>query len=219
MHIDKLEIRQSPYVGVFCRVTDELALVPADISKKELDKVKEFDVEIVRATVADSVLLGVLLAGHGSRFVVPELLSRGERDFFASRGISVLETGNLAYGNLVSMNQNGGIVSGMVDKKVFTQIQKFFKGTKLVHSSFSCTDIVGASIVATNKGFIVNPRITEKEFSLLKKVFNVNGKATTANYGDVFIGNNVVANSSAVFVGSATTGTELLRIDEGLRGE
>jgi len=55
-------------------------------------------------------------------------------------------------------------------------------------------------------------RVTqEDEFMELKKIFNVDGKATTANYGDPFVGNDVVANSKAAVVGAYTSGHELIR--------
>ena len=218
MDIDKITVRESPYPGVFCSVNEELALVPKDIKKKELLQLKKFDVEIIKTKAADSILLGVLLKGVGNKFVAPELLSEEEEDFFSSKGIEVLQLGNKAYGNMMALNKNGGIVSAGVEKKFFSQIQDFF-GIKLKHESFSCTDLVGSSIVVTDKGFIVNPEINEKEFSMLKKLFRVNGRATTANYGDIFVGNDVIANSQQVFVGSYTSGTELMRIDEGFRGD
>jgi putative translation initiation factor eIF-6 len=217
MYIDRLKIRDSPYIGVFCMITEDVALVPKDIKKKELEKIKKFDAEIIKANVADSILLGVLMAGTGTRFIVPELLSREEEELFSSKGLEVLQLGNKAYGNLISMNSNGGIVSTAIEKKDFGKIKRFF-GTKLLHKKLSCTELTGSSLVVTDSGFIVNPGISSSEFSLLKKLFRVNGAATTANYGDSFVGNGVLANSKAAFVGSYTTGTELIRIDEGLRG-
>jgi len=92
-------------------------------------------------------------------------------------------------------------------------------GIHLIHSNFSCTELIGSSIVASDKGFIVNPEISQEEFSNLSSLFGVKRKATTANYGDIFVGNDVIANSNAVFVGSYTTAKEIMHIDEGLRGE
>ncbi len=218
MKIDKLKIRQSPYIGVFCSITDEIALVPKDITSAEFTKIKNFDVEILKTKIVDSTLLGVLMSGLGTKFVAPDLLSKDEEDFFSSKGIELLAIGNKAYGNIMALNSNGGIVSTIADKETFREIKKFF-GLKLVHKAFSCTDLVGSSLVVTEKGFIVNPEIKETEFKLLKKTFKVEGQATTSNYGDIFVGNGVIANSNAVFAGDYTTGTELMRIDEGLRGE
>ena len=218
MHLDRVTVRESAYLGVFCSVTDALALVPNDISKKELANIKAFDVEIIRAKVADSCLFGVLMRGAGNKFVVPDLLNRHEEDFFSSKGIELLKIGNKAYGNLMAMNSRGGMVSGIVERKDFEKIKAFF-GIHLIHSNFSCTELIGSSIVASDKGFIVNPEISQEEFSNLSCLFGVKGKATTANYGDIFVGNDVIANSNAVFVGSYTTAKEIMHIDEGLRGE
>ena len=81
------------------------------------------------------------------------------------------------------------------------------------------SDLIGSLCVASNKGFIVSPSVTKKEFKIIEKALKVKGTSATANYGDKFVGNSVIANSKAVIVGSLTSGHELNRIDEGLSGE
>ncbi|MCX8158341.1 MAG: translation initiation factor IF-6 [Candidatus Diapherotrites archaeon] len=218
MLIDKLTIKSSPFIGVFSAVTDSIALVPKDISKKELKKIETFDVEIIKATVADSSLFGVMLRGIGNKFVAPDLMSNEELDFFRSKGIEILTLGNKAYGNLIALNNSGGIASNIITKKEFDEIKNFFGLKKFLHQSFSCTDLVGSSLVVSEKGFIVNPNIDNKEFQILKRLFNVNGQPCTANYGDVFVANDILANSNAVFVGSYTTPKEIIRINDAFGG-
>ncbi|MDP6670630.1 MAG: translation initiation factor IF-6, partial [archaeon] len=85
-----------------------------------------------------------------------------------------------------------------------------------IEAEIAESDLIGSNIVLTNKGFIANPMISEKEFKKIEKNTGLEGATATANFGDKFVGNGVIANSNTAFVGLRTTGHELIRIDEGL---
>ena len=87
-----------------------------------------------------------------------------------------------------------------------------------VESEVAKSDLVGSSMVLTNHGFTVNPLVSEEEFSFIGKKTGLCGTTATANYGDKFIGNSVIANSKVALAGLHTSGHELMRIDEGLTG-
>ncbi len=221
MNFAKGTIRSSPYVGVFCSATDDYALVPYSILPKELKIVEEkLEVRAVKANIGNSGLLGVLTRGFGNKFVASALLENEERRALESEGIEVLTIREnfTSTGNLIALNKNGGIASPLFSEQTVKDIKGFF-GVKFERILLAGSDLAGACVTVTNKGLITNPNISEKDFKRLEALFAVKGTATTANYGDLFVANSVVANSKGAIAGDKTSGIELGRIDEGLRGE
>jgi len=207
-------------VAIFSVVTDEFVLVPHSILPKEIKVVeKELEVRVIKANIGSTSLLGVLAKGLGNKIIVSNIIEDSEIKALEKEGIEVLKlNGFSSTGNLIAMNQNGGIASPLISEKSQKEIENFL-GIKFKKMLIAGTDLPGAAITVTNKGFIAHPNITEKDFSLLKSTFKVNGSATTANYGDLFVGNSVIGNSKGVLAGNLTSGIELSKIDEGMRGE
>lgn len=220
MEILRRTVRGSPYVGVFCCLTEKICLVPVDTHSKET---KDFEAllgtEIIRAKIADSSLIGVLATGNSNGFVVGEIATEKEIKFLEGLGLRIKKlSGITAIGNLLKANDSKGICSPAINKKSQEQIAEFLK-IELKEKKIAGSDLVGSSLVATNNGFVMNPNASEKEFHETKKFFGFEGALSTANYGDAFVGNSIVANTKAAIAGIYTTGPELMRIDDGLSGE
>ncbi len=219
MRIELGTLRDSPFVGIFGLATEKMVFVPKAVSRKEEKKVVDlFDLETVKASVANSGLLGVLLAGNSKGLVASNIIEKEEEKQLQQAGIKVKKIGNVtAIGNLLAVNDSRGICSKLFSGKQVKQIEGFL-GVELKQTSIAGTDVVGASIVATNKGFLLNKMASNKEAEAIEKHFNIPGAKATANAGDVFVSNSVIANGEAALAGRITTGFELARLDEGLRG-
>jgi translation initiation factor 6 len=215
MRVDKGTINASPFVGVFAVVTEKVALLPYNILPKEENKFKDlFDVELIKTKLADSSLIGVMCAGIKDKFVVSELVLDSEIRALEQIGLHAKRIEGLtAIGNLIRVNEKGGIASRVLTKEQLVEIESFLK-IKLAVARVASLDVVGSAIVATNNGFIVHPDVTKDEFTLLKRCFDAEGVATTLNYGDKFVGNDAVANTRAMLLGNRTTAFELLRVHD-----
>ena len=220
MNFIKGTIRASPFVGVFACLTDKTLFVPHSVQDKEIKDIEgKLDVAVVKCSLANSTLIGVLGKAIGNRIAVPEIADAREIRDMERNGVEVLKVGGvMALGNLVALNGKAGIASPLLREKQVRELQDFF-GVKIKQERVSGSDLVGAAVVVTNKGFIVHQSITETEHKSLEKLFKVRGIPTTAKYGDRFIGNDVVANSSGAIVGDMTTPFEMMRIDEALTGD
>lgn len=220
MEILKRTIQGSPYLGVFSVVSKDIGLFPVSATKKDLRGIKEtLGIEALQTTVANSSLLGVFVCAYGKKLLLPGSVEEREIKVLEDFGLKVRVVPDLsALGNIFALNKNAGLASNWLNKKTLKDVEKFFK-IKFHQNIVNSTDLPGAFMVATDKGFIVNPNINDAEFKKIKKTLKVHGVATTANYGDAFVGSSVVANPKAAVVGLLTTGHELIRIDEGLRGE
>ncbi len=219
MNIELGTIKSSPFVGVFAVVTDKVALFPKVMLPKERKKAKKlFEVEIVDAQIANSSLLGVLAVGNSKGFVVSDIAEQNEIDELQSNGLRIKKvSGITALGNLVECNDKKAFCSKVIGGRERKKIEEALK-VECVQMDVAGSDLVGSGIVLTNKGFIANPLVSEKEFKRIEKEAMLQGTTATANYGDRFIGNSVIANSNAALAGIHTSGHELIRIDEGLSG-
>ncbi len=219
MKIELGTVRETPFVGIFALATEKFVLVPKAISTKEEEKITNlFGTEIIKASIANSGLLGVLSAGNSKGIIASSIIDEKEEKETKQIGIKIKKIENIsAVGNLIALNDSKGVCSGAFSKKQQKEIEKFL-GIKLKESTVAGSDLIGASIVATNKGFILNKMASDKEGEEIEKHFGIQGAKGTVNAGDCFVGNSLIANSQAGFAGRNTTGFELARIDEGLRG-
>lgn len=219
MKIELGTVRESPFVGIFALATDKKIFVPKSISKKEERKLRSlFGLEIIKASIANSSLLGVLAVANSKGILAGCIIEKEEEEELKEIGIKAEKIGNItAIGNLLAVNDSKGICSTLFSASQRKQIEKFLS-IKLMQATVASTDVVGASIVATNKGFVLNKMASDKEAEEIEKHFGIPGAKATANTGDCFVGNSVIANSKAALAGLSTTGFELARLDEGLRG-
>ncbi len=220
MEFIKSTVRGSPFVGVFAAATDSIALLPPSLDDKH---VKQWEATLgvpsLRCTIANSTLIGVFCKALGKKIVVPSTAEKAEIKALEKNGLDVFVVQEYtALGNLLALNDQGGIASPLFDPQTLRDLEGFF-GVKFKPMTLGGVEVAGSATTVTNKGFIVHPNIAPKEFEALTQTFKVYGTTGTANYGDPFVSNSLVANFHGVIVGEQTTGYELARIDEGLRGE
>ena len=220
MQVQKAKIKGSPYVGVYCSVNDKVGLIPASIDAKEEHVIMDtLDVETIRTSIASSSIIGVLSRGNKEGFIVPEIIDKEELEALQEKGVRVhVMRGHVAVGNSMAVNSKHAIVSKGISEKERQGIREFFNVT-LIESSIAGSMLPGNCIIMNDKGFIMNPEVSEKELELLEAKAMLKGSLTTANYGDVLVGNSIIANNKGIMVGEQTSQRELLRIEEGLSGE
>ena len=114
----------------------------------------------------------------------------------------------------MAANDRGAVISLSIRRENAVRIAEFLGAEDWAHMGIAGTELTGASVVATNKGFLAHPNTTDGEMSTLKRVFGVEGTTTTVNYGDPFVRTAVVANSKGVIVGGDTSPVELMRIED-----
>ncbi|MDO8627837.1 MAG: translation initiation factor IF-6 [Candidatus Diapherotrites archaeon] len=219
MKLDSGRILASTYVGLYASITNKVGLFPKNVDKKHIKEFEEFfGIEIIQTSIASSPLIGALVRGNSKGFLLPKIAEESEIDELKNFGIKtkVINEDCTALGNLIAMNDNHIIISEVFGTKTVKQIEKFFD-MKVLVNNFAKSQLTGSSLLMTNKGFIVNPGIAKQEFEFIKKTLKIEGEATTANYGDAFVSNSVLANDEGVLVGEKTTSHEVTRIDSALR--
>lgn len=214
---EKLYFNGSPYLGVFGTNTEDVVILPPNNQDRQLRRVcKALKVHGIKTLIGGSSVLGALICGNSSGFVVPpyaldDEIAKLER--YAQ--VSKLPGKMTAVGNLVLTNDNTAVVHPGMPKKAIRVIRdalnvEVYKGT------IGGLKITGVAGVATNKGVLVHPETTTAELKFLEDVFNLPVSISTVNYGSGLIGSALLANSKGYVVGGDTTGPELGRIEEAL---
>jgi translation initiation factor 6 len=217
MHIQKFSIKASPFVGVFMRTTDRYCLVPTGLSQKEKKLITDtLSVELIETRIGNSNLLGVLCVATADQLFVPDIAEPDEITALKAQGldIHVLHTFE-ALGNHIAFSGNRGICGNALREETRKAIEAI-TNTELRRVTVGRSDLVGSATVATARGFLCHPNASEEEFETLREILQTDGKATSANWGDLFVGNSVVANKNGALVGEHTTGHEMLAIDDAL---
>ena len=86
----------------------------------------------------------------------------------------------------------------------------------VVHGTIAGLKTVGMAAVATNKGLLCHPKVSDDEKMHLEKIFKVPVMIGTVNHGSPVIGSGLVANTKGAIIGNLTTGIEMGRIEEAL---
>jgi len=212
----------NPNIGVYVAISDRVALIPADAPEKvERALSKNLGVRVVRASVQDSPLLGVLCAMNSHGVVVGRLVRERELELLKrvlgdEMNIEVLDIKETALGNLVLANDKGAVVSPLLPRHVVSRISDALD-VEAVQMRLGRSYLVGALGVATNKGVLLCPLASDEEVEQVIDVLKVSkGGVGTVNRGNVFVRSGLVANSRGALVGFETTGPELMRIQSTL---
>ncbi|MBU0636420.1 translation initiation factor IF-6 [Candidatus Micrarchaeota archaeon] len=220
MKIQKLTIKGSPFIGVFARTTETISLVPHGLSSKEKKTLQQIlETEIIPCSLANSSLIGILAIGNQKGFLVPSIIEPRELEFLQERGIKISALNGVeAIGNLVSVNDCHGLCSPALSSQTIQKIEKNLE-IKLTKTRIAESDLVGAACVLSGKGFVCNANANKTEVLKIQKSTRLKGNLTSANFGDPFIGNSILANSKGAVVGLHSTPHEIMAIEEALSGE
>ena len=204
--IIRADYNNSPHLGVFCLVNDNHAFVPKSIPKSLEQKIKQkLEVDIIKSTMAQSNLLGILAAINNKKMITTSILEKQEiklfKEYFSE--VIVLEQKNTALGNLIAMNDKGMIIAPLLSKDLKQE------GIKIAE-----TDLIGSATYVNNKAFITHRDADEKTLKQLEKIFKVPGGIGTVNFGDPFVKSAIIGNKKGLIVSNQTSGPELNRIDD-----
>lgn len=208
----------NPNIGVFVAANESLAFVAYDAADEFIGDIeKTLGVKAVRTTVADSFVIGSLVAMNSNGAIVSGLA--GERELAVIREhlpVALLHDKLNAAGNNILVNDFGAIVNPEIDKESLKEIEDAL-GVECVKSSVADIITPGSVCRATNKGVAVHPDATEDEMKLIKDVLKVDSVSkTTLNHGCRYIAPCVIANSKGALVGDITTPIEMGKLEDAL---
>lgn len=223
MSIEVLYAFGNPYVGVFITASEKWALIPESAPDKvELAIRRNLGVETIRASIGETPLLGILSVMNSKGLLLGNIVREEEVDRIRKAVgdalvVDVLdEIKENALGNMILANDSTAIVSPLIPPPAKAKIADTLD-VEVVQMKLGGSNFVGALGVATNRGVLLSPILSDEEVNTLISLMKVpKGGIGTVNRGNVFVKSGVIANSRGALVGYDTTGIEIMRIQASL---
>lgn len=210
-----VSIEGDPHIGVFTRVFEDIAVIPAEAPAELEEHYREaFDLEVVRTTIQGSPIIGSLLTGNSNGFVISGLATKAEMKLLSEyRELYLLDQGMNAAGNVILVCDRFAAVHPEMDPSLRKEIGEFLK-VPITPLTLGDIKVVGMAGVATNKGVVVSPRSTASEITALERVCELPIGKGSINMGNAMVGTGLVANTRGYLAGDETSGYELGRIED-----
>jgi translation initiation factor 6 len=204
-----------PNIGVFCRVLDDIAIIPPEAPDTLKEAVRAaLNVDIVETYVQGSSIVGSLLVGNKRGIVVSGLANKDEVELLSGYREVMLLTGTMnAAGNVILTNDRCAIIHPEMEKEKAQEIGEFL-GVEVLQKSLGGIKTVGMAGAATGKGVIVTPRATDQQISRVEDFFGIPAGTGSINMGTGLVGTGLLVNTRGYIAGAQTSGFELGRIED-----
>ena len=207
-------------IGVYSLVNDKIAIIPPQVPESKRKKVEEWlNVKVVATTVGKSLVAGALACSNSNGIVLPSFATEEEVKAIKSGGVDInvtlMDTKKTAYGNMVLANDKGAVVDPRMEKEHMMKLEESL-GVEVVPTLIAGLPYVGSLAIATNKGVLAHPLLSEEEKKVLNDVFKVPVDVGTVNCGIPYVSTGLLGNSTAAMVGPLTTGPEMFIIGQAL---
>lgn len=212
--IRKTSILRSNFIGVYARVWEDVAFVPAPIEDDSLRDIEEgLQVKTEKILIDNANLIGSLMVLNSKGIILPLNSEKMEFKLASDRNILYLKDRINAVGNDIVTNDHAAMVHKGYTASSIKRISDTLD-VEVVKGTIGGIKTVGSASVLSAKGMLVTPDADEEEMKFLSDLFKVPVKSGTANFGNMYVGSSVLANSKGVLVGKDTTPVEIGRIDD-----
>ena len=215
MDIIKYDIYSGPNIGIYTKVNDEFVFLPNGFADTKAEKLSEYlEVTPLEISVANTRAIGILMVVNNHGILLPSTCSEGEFDHIKKNtdlNVEILDVKNNALGNMMSVNDKGGVVSPLIPKEDLQKIQDVLD-IEVMQFKIAGFQQVGAVMITSEKGTIVHPETDEEDMKTINNLLGGNIEAATINGGIPFVSSGILANNNSVVVGSLTNGPEIMML-------
>lgn len=215
MDIIKYDVYSGPNIGIFTSVNDKFVFIPNGFAKTKAENLARYlQTEYLMTPVANTRLLGILMVLNNHGILLPKTSSPEEIANLRKRtdlNVKILDTKYNALGNLICVNDKGGIISPIIEKEFIKEIEDVLD-IEVIQKKVAGYHQVGAVMGANNLGGIIHPEADEEDIKNFSNVLGVNIEPATINGGIPFVSSGMLANSNAVVVGNLTNGPEIMML-------
>jgi translation initiation factor 6 len=214
--IYKYDIYKSPNIGIFIKANDRIIIIPFGFAETKITKLTHYLQleEKIFASISGTRLIGPMTVMNNNGILLPSIASDEEIHVLRqASGLNVerLKSKFTAVGNLISTNDNGALVSPLLNSEVNQQVRDVL-GVPVNSITVGGFIQTGSMVVATNIGAAIHPKATEEEIKIISELLQVQVEPATVNGGVPFLSSGIIANSKSVIVGSLTSGPELIML-------
>ncbi|MDE1728965.1 MAG: translation initiation factor 6, partial [Thaumarchaeota archaeon] len=123
-----------------------------------------------------------------------------------------------AIGNLICVNDKGGIMSPLIPSEYVKQVEDVL-GIEVIRKKVAGYQQTGAMAKANSHGGIIHPATEEEDVKIMSQVLGVDLEPATINGGSPFVSSGILANNKSMVVGSLTNGPELMMLTKAFKVE
>ena len=217
MDIFKYDVYSGSNIGIFTSVNDKFLFVPNGFAKTKAENLAHYHrTEYLMTPVANTRLLGVLMVLNNHGILLPGTSSPEEianLQKCTDLNVKKLDTKHNALGNLICVNDKGGIVSPIIEKEFIKEIADVLD-IEVIQKKVAGFHQVGSVMMTNNLGGVIHTEADEEEIKNFSNIFGVNIEPTTINGGIPFVSSGILANSNSVVVGNLTNGPEIMTLTQ-----
>ena len=215
MDIIKYDVYSGPNIGLYTKVNNQFVFVPNGFAKTKAENLANYlQTDYLTISIANTRLLGILTVLNNHGMLLPNTCSQGEIEHLKKHtdlNIKLLDVKYNALGNLICVNDKGGIVSPTIDKKYVKEIEDVLD-IEVIQKKIAGFYQVGAVMSATSNGGIIHPLTNEDDVSTFSNILGVKIEPATINGGIPFVSSGILANDNAIVVGTLTNGHEIMML-------
>jgi translation initiation factor 6 len=205
----------SASIGCYSLATEKIAVIPKSVPLKKAERLSQWlGTGLIHTTIGGSVLVGALACANSNGILLPSFVREEELQTIKrcfKGNITIMETKKTAYGNLVLANDYGAIVDPRLKEPELQAVSETLC-VQTTRGEIAGLPYVGSLGVATNKGVLAHPLLSDSEKKHLKNFLKVPVDVGTINCGIPYVGTGLIANSHAAVAGLLTTGPEMFII-------
>ncbi len=222
MGIFKYDVYRSPNVGIYTKCNNNFIFLPNGFATSKAGNLSEFlQADYLFTSIANTRLLGPLMVVNNKGILLPRNCLEGElMHLKKSTGLNVdvLETKHTAIGNLICVNDKGGIMSPMIPNEFVKKVEDVL-GIEVLQKRIAGYHQAGAMAVATSNGGIIHPNTEEEDIKIFSEILGVELEPATINGGTPYLASGILANNKSLVVGTLTNGPELVMLTRAFRVE
>ena len=215
LDIIKYDVYSGPNIGIFTSVNDKFVFIPNGFAKTKAENLAHYlQTEYLMTPVANTRLLGILMVLNNHGILLPKTSSPEEianLRKLTDLNVKMLDTKHNALGNLICVNDKGGVISPIIEKEYIKEIEDTLD-IEVMQKRIAGFHQVGAVMKANNLGGIIHPGADEEDIKDFSNILGVNIEPTTINSGIPFVSSGILANSHDVEVGNITNGPEIMML-------
>jgi len=213
--IIKYDVYSGPNIGIFTSVNDKFVFIPNGFAKTKAENLARYlQTEYLMTPVANTRLLGILMVLNNHGILLPKTSSPDEIANLRKRtdlNVKMLDTKHNALGNLICVNDKGGVISPIIEKGFIKEIEDVLD-IEVIQKKVAGFHQVGAVMEANNLGGVIHPEADEEDIKNFSNILGVNIEPATINGGIPYVSSGILANSNAVVVGNLTSGPEIMTL-------
>ena len=217
MDIIKYDVYSGPNIGIFTSVNDKFIFIPNGFAQTKAENLANYlQTEYIITSVANTRLLGVLMVLNNHGILLPGTSSPDEVANLRKHtdlNVKILDTKHNALGNLICVNDKGGVISPIIEKGFIKEIEDVLD-IEVIQKKVAGFHQVGAVMEANNLGGVIHPETDEEDIKNFSNILGVNIEPATINGGIPFVSSGILANSNAVVVGNLTNGPEIMMLTQ-----